>query len=91
MTTLTASRKEYLTDTYEGRVTFDKTERKLYGHDVGDMPRLIKPLVGNTVPEGVVQPESEEELAELLKWAYQNNVPVTPRSKATTGYGGVLP
>ena len=72
-------------------MNFRKTERKLYGHDIAAMPALIKPLVGSTVPDAVVQPETEEELAALVKWAAENNIPLTPRGKATSGYGGVLP
>jgi Fe-S oxidoreductase/FAD/FMN-containing dehydrogenase len=73
------------------RVNFDRVERKLYGHDVGAMPSLVKPLIGNPLPDAVVQPQSENELVELVRWANQHHVPLTPRAKATSGYGGVLP
>ncbi|NQT25375.1 FAD-binding oxidoreductase [candidate division KSB1 bacterium] len=72
-------------------VRFDKHERILYGHDIAAMPSLVKPLVGNTTPDGVAQPQTEEELITLLKWAYRENIPVTPRAKASSGYGGVIP
>ena len=55
------------------------------------MPSLAKPLVGNTVPAAVVQPCNEEELVALARWANENSVPITPRGKASSGYGGVLP
>jgi Fe-S oxidoreductase/FAD/FMN-containing dehydrogenase len=48
-------------------------------------------MVGNTIPDAVVQPETEEELVELVKWANRKKIPLTPRGKATSGYGGVLP
>ena len=73
------------------RVRFDRRERKMYSHDVGEMPPLIKPLLGKTMPAGVVQPESEEELVALIKWAQKHKVPLTPRGRSTSGYGGVLP
>ena len=73
------------------RISFDKTERKLYGHDIAAMPGIIKPFIGSTVPEVVVQPETEEELISLVKWAAKYKVALTPRGKATSGYGGVLP
>src|SRR4030042_6570146 len=76
---------------FGSRVNFSRTERKLYGHDIAAMPGLIKPLVGNTIPEAVVQPETEQELAELVHWAAEKKVPLTPRGKASSGYGGVLP
>jgi Fe-S oxidoreductase/FAD/FMN-containing dehydrogenase len=91
MKALNSRQKRYLEEKYGNRVTFHRVERKLYGHDVAAMPGLIKPLVGNTLPEAVVQPENEAELAELVKMAAAENIPLTPRGKASTGYGGVLP
>ncbi|MDM8000467.1 MAG: FAD-binding and (Fe-S)-binding domain-containing protein, partial [Dehalococcoidia bacterium] len=85
------SQRSYLEDKFGKRISFDKTERRLYGHDIAEIPSLIKPLVGNTTPDAVVQPQSEEELAELVKWAAKNNVRLTPRGKATSGYGGAIP
>jgi Fe-S oxidoreductase/FAD/FMN-containing dehydrogenase len=73
------------------RVTFDKTERMLYGHDIAAIPNLIKPLVGDTTPDAVVQPQSEAELVELVRWADEHGVPLTPRGKGSSGYGGVIP
>jgi Fe-S oxidoreductase/FAD/FMN-containing dehydrogenase len=73
------------------RISFDRVERKLNSHDIAAMPILIKPLLGNTLADAVVQPQSEAELVELVKWANQNRVALTPRAKATSGYGGVLP
>jgi Fe-S oxidoreductase/FAD/FMN-containing dehydrogenase len=76
---------------FGNRVSFDKTERKLYGHDIATFPRLVKLLIGNTLPDAVVQPETEEELVELVRLASENDIPLTPRGKASSGYGGVLP
>jgi FAD/FMN-containing dehydrogenase len=73
------------------RVSFSKVERKLYGHDIAAIPSLIKPFIGRTVPDAVVQPQSEEELVSLVRWATRNRIPLTPRGKATSGYGGVIP
>lgn len=81
----------YLEEKFGRRVSFHKTERKLYGHDIAAMPGLFKPLIGNTIPDAVVQPESEAELIELVTWASQNSIPLTPRGKATSGYGGAIP
>lgn len=46
---------------------------------------------GSTVPDGVVQPKDESELEELVIWAYKRRIPLTPRGKASSGYGGVIP
>ena len=88
---LNSKQQAYLEGKFGSRVCFRKTERKLYGHDIAAMPGLLKPLVGDTIPEAVVQPETEQELAELVRWAVENKVPLTPRGKASSGYGGVLP
>ncbi len=91
MANAVVSQRSYLEGKFGSRVTFRETERKLYGHDIAAMPSLIKPLVGNTMPDAVVQPTVEEELVELVKWAADHNVPLTPRGKASSGYGGVIP
>lgn len=91
MSRIGAKQRMYLEETFGKRVNFDRMERKLYSHDIGSVPSMIKPLIGDTVPEGIVQPASERELAEVVRWAYEHNIAVTPRAKASSGYGGVLP
>ena len=91
MARLSSQQKEQLTKLFGPRVSFERVERKMYSHDIAEMPSMIKPLVGSTVPHAVVQPESEQELVALVKWAVQHRTPLTPRGKATSGYGGVLP
>ena len=83
--------QSYLEEKFGSRVSFDNTERKLYGHDIAALPSLIKPFLGNTTPDAVVQPETETELVALVRWARENYVALTPRGKASSGYGGVLP
>jgi Fe-S oxidoreductase/FAD/FMN-containing dehydrogenase len=73
------------------RVSFNKLERKLYGHDIAAMPSLIKPLIGRKISDAVVQPQSEKEMVDLVRWAVRNRMPLTPRGKASSGYGGVIP
>jgi Fe-S oxidoreductase/FAD/FMN-containing dehydrogenase len=91
MSRLNQPGKQYLEEKFDGRISFDETERILYGHDIAAMPKLVKPLIGNTTPDAVVQPKNEEELRELVRWAYQHKIPLTPRGKASSGYGGVIP
>ena len=91
MSKLNTEQRAYLKGRFGSRVSFHEVERKLYGHDIAEIPSLIKPLVGRTTPEAVVQPESEEELIGLIRWAAKNNIALTPRGKASSGYGGVLP
>ncbi len=91
MTGLSPTFSRNLRDDYGHRVSFDELERKIYAHDMGVMPSMVKPLVGNPIPDGIVQPQSEEELQNLVNLARADKVKLTPRGKATSGYGGVLP
>jgi Fe-S oxidoreductase/FAD/FMN-containing dehydrogenase len=91
MRNLSSKQHAFLEVEFKDRVCFDRTEMKLYSHDVGAMPNMMKPIVGNTIPDAVVQPESEEELIKLVRWAKENNIPLTPRAKASSGYGGAIP
>jgi len=88
---MSAALRAELQQAYPHRVNFDRTERMLYGHDVGSLPKLVKPIIGDTTPSAIVQPSSEEEVVTLVRWANRHRVPLTPRGKATSGYGGVLP
>jgi Fe-S oxidoreductase/FAD/FMN-containing dehydrogenase len=83
--------REQLEDIFDTRVTFDPVERRLYGHDIGVFPRLVRPVVGNTMPAAVVRPHSDEELQELVRLSSAQRIPLVPRGMATSGYGGVLP
>ncbi|MBU0495873.1 MAG: FAD-binding oxidoreductase [Chloroflexi bacterium] len=91
MRNIPAILQERLHQTFDGRASFDQMERRIYSHDVGELPLLIKPLIGNTTAAGVVQPHDEDELVELVKLANEQQIPLVPRGKATSGYGGVLP
>ncbi len=83
--------KRILGEKFGTRICFDDVERKIYAHDMGVMPSMVKPLVGNPVPDGIVQPINENELLYLVKFASEEGLALTPRGKATSGYGGVLP
>ncbi|NNF95888.1 MAG: FAD-binding oxidoreductase, partial [Halobacteria archaeon] len=72
-------------------VSFDREERRIYSHDVAAIPKLIRPIIGDATATAVVQPESEDQLIQLVKWANKHKVHLIPRAKATSGYGGVLP
>jgi FAD/FMN-containing dehydrogenase/heterodisulfide reductase subunit C len=91
MATLTKKDQQWLREKFGPRANFDPTERILYGHDIAAMPKLIKPLVGQTVPHAVVQPENEEELQEFVAWASSKKIPLVPRGKGSSGYGGIIP
>jgi Fe-S oxidoreductase/FAD/FMN-containing dehydrogenase len=91
MAKLSKKDKLWLKEKFGARANFRPTERVLYGHDIAAMPGLFKPLIGKTVPHAVVQPESEEELSEILRWASSKRIPLVPRGKGSSGYGGIIP
>jgi len=91
MARLNSQDKRWLEQAFGARVNFQREERILYGHDIATMPSLFRRLVGDTVPEAVVQPESEAELISLVRWAAERKIPLVPRGKASSGYGGVIP
>jgi len=88
---LNMKQRLFLQDKFGNRANFNRVERMLYGHDIAAIPTLIKPFIGNIVPSAVVQPTNENELVDLVVWAHKNRIALTPRGKATSGYGGVLP
>ena len=91
MRNLAATQTRRLEELFPGRSSFSRRERSMYSHDVGALPGLIKPLLGSTQPAAVVQPASEQEVIELARWARAEGMPLVPRGKSTSGYGGVLP
>ena len=91
MKALSQVQQEQLRDMFGKWVSFDKEERRIYSHDVGAVPRLIRPIIGSATADAVVQPATETEIVALVNWANRNKVYLVPRAKATSGYGGVLP
>jgi Fe-S oxidoreductase/FAD/FMN-containing dehydrogenase len=91
MKELSTQQQQELRDIAGTRVTFDRLERMFYSHDVGSLPSLVKPLIGSTQPAAVVQPVTEEQVVRLMAFARMHGVPVVPRGKSTSGYGGVIP
>ncbi len=91
MAKLTKKDRKWLGETFRERVNFNSTERLLYSHDIAAIPGLFKPLIGKTVPDAVVQPKSEDELVELVRWAAARKIPIVPRGKGSSGYGGIIP
>jgi Fe-S oxidoreductase/FAD/FMN-containing dehydrogenase len=73
------------------RARFDVRERRLYSHDTGVLPKLVRPLAGKSLADGVVQPETEEQVIALVEFATCEHVPLVPRGKGTSGYGGAIP
>lgn len=59
---LSSTLKGDLKGIFDHRMTFDPIERRPCSHDTGVFPKLVRPLVSNTMPAAVVQAQSEDEL-----------------------------
>src|SRR5919201_5710592 len=70
------------------RARFDKRERRVYSHEPGVLPPAFRLLAGPGLADGVVQPETEQQVAQLVRYALARGIPIVPRGKATSGYGG---
>jgi Fe-S oxidoreductase/FAD/FMN-containing dehydrogenase len=73
------------------RARFDRRERRIYSHDTGVLPGAFRLLAGPSLADGVAQPETEDQLLRLVRFAAAHRIPLVPRGKATSGYGGVVP
>ena len=91
MSRLNKNDRKWLEGKFGNRVNFNPTERLLYGHDIAAIPSLFKPLVGRTMPDAVVQPADEEEAGRAGALGERKTIPLVPRGKASSGYGGVAP
>ncbi|TLM98298.1 FAD-binding oxidoreductase, partial [bacterium] len=72
------------------RVSTSYLERIAYSHDLAPIPHNIARLF-NSVPDIIVNPQSLDKVAGIMKVANKFQVPVTPRGAATWGYGGAVP
>jgi Fe-S oxidoreductase/FAD/FMN-containing dehydrogenase len=73
------------------RARFDVRERRVYSHDTGVLPAPFKLLAGPSLADGVAQPETEDQVVRLVRFAVAEGIPLIPRGKATSGYGGAIP
>ncbi len=73
------------------RATDSPFERSLYSRDMAPVPALLVNLLFNTLPNLIVRPSDADEAAEILKLAFANHIPVTPRAGASTVYFNSVP
>jgi FAD/FMN-containing dehydrogenase len=52
---------------------------------------VLKPLLQNKRADAIVVPESEEQIASVLAFAYRHEIPVTTRGSGTGNYGQAVP
>lgn len=69
-------------DIFGVRALFEEIERVCYSYDATGLSAL---------PDGVVFPENEGEILDLLKLADESNIPIVPRGAGSGFTGGALP
>lgn len=74
----------------EDRASTVDVRRVVYSHDMGTLPDVVRKFI-NTMPDMVVQPESEDEIRQLASIAARAGIPLVPRGSASSGYGGAVP
>ena len=65
------------------RFSTGRSNRELHLHDIS--------FHQGTLPAGIIWPESTEEVAAILAWAYDRGVPVTPWGAGTSTEGNPVP
>ena len=89
---LSTADRDRLKNLLGARVTFERRERRLYGHDIAAMPSLVKPArrrhdARRGRPAGQAKRSSPSSCAGRAG----RGVPLTPRGKGSSGYGGAIP
>ncbi|MGR6836379.1 FAD-binding oxidoreductase [Syntrophomonas erecta] len=76
---------------YGERATDSLLECRLYSRDLAPVPNILTdPLFKNT-PDMVVAPVDAREVAQTLRLAWEEGIPVTPRAGASTVYFNTVP
>ncbi len=73
------------------RATDSRFEASLYCRDLAPVPDLLVNPLFNTAADLIVRPVDTAEVAEILKIAWDNDIPVTPRAGASTVYFDSVP
>jgi len=73
------------------RVTDAPLERRARGRDMGEPPRVLQELLGETAPTLVVRPSDAPTLAAAMELLAEAALPITPRGLGSAGLGGAVP
>jgi len=73
------------------RARFDLEQRRALSRDDGIRPPRLWPLTGRTIADGVVWPDSEQEIVEVVQFARAEGIPLVARGGGTAAAGGAVP
>lgn len=82
---------EQIKQQFGSRATDSPFECGLYSRDMAPVPALLVNPLFNTQPDIIVRPADPEEISDILKIAFANKIPVTPRAGASTVYFNSVP
>lgn len=71
-------------------VNTNEMDRLLYSHDLAPLPKEAG-LAFQNIPDVIVRPSTTEEVAAIVKLAYETGIAITPRGNSTWGLGGSMP
>src|SRR5438046_2423278 len=75
----------------KARVIWKGAELDLYSRDQADIPDSLRKMLIRTTPDAVVQPETVEDVANVVSMAYDLGIPIVPRGAASFPLGGSVP
>ena len=73
------------------RITSDEIDLLLHSGDLAPLPESLRNIYGIKLPDTLVFPQNAEQVSAVLKFAFQKDIPVTPRGAATTATGAAIP
>ena len=73
------------------RIVSSSGERMLYSRDQSEIPRFLRQILFSSMPDAVVQAESEEGVLEVLRFASSTGTSVIPRGSGSSPFGGSMP
>jgi len=83
--------REFSKRVERGRILTGKSDRAIYSHDLGEIPPRLMNLLFGSLPACVIQPATEEEAAEAIRYARTRGIAVITRTTASSGFGNVIP
>jgi len=73
------------------RVVAATSERLLYSRDQSEIPRFLREIMFNSVPEAVVLVKSDAAVSAVLRFASSKGITVIPRGSGSSPFGGSVP
>ncbi len=73
------------------QITTNQLDLICYSADLAPLPDSLLKSYGMLGPDVVVRPKNVQELSEIVAFAHERDIPITPRGAGTTATGGTLP